>query len=131
MEFKTHRKQFLLAWPLAAVVTAVTITACGGGSAPAFAQGSAPGHWTQAEISEFVAGAGLDTSDSTNSCIARFFERDMSFGNAMAVGSVSSASTSASQVGPALVAKYGTAEGDAVDSQFKQVVSDSAINCGG
>ena len=127
MEFKAHRKQFLLAGPLVAAVTAVTITACGGGSAAAFAQGSAPGHWTQAEINEFVAAA--DLNGSTDSCIARYFEQDMSFGNAMAVGKVSSNSDTPSQVGAALVAKYGTAEGDAAYSQFKQVISDSAINC--
>ena len=102
MEFKVHRKQFLLAGPLAAAVTAVTITACGGGSTPAFAQGSAPGHWTQTEISEFMAAGGSDGSDSTDSCIAGYFERDMSFGNAMAAGMASSGITSIPQVGTAL-----------------------------
>jgi hypothetical protein len=129
MEFKAHRKQFLLAGPLVAAVTAITITACGGGSTPAFAQGSAPGHWTQAEINEFVTASGSD-GDSTDSCIAVYFERDMSFGNAMAIGKVASDSMSTPQVGTALVAKYGTTEGDAAYSQYQQVVSDSAINCG-
>jgi hypothetical protein len=130
MEFKAHRKHFLLAAPLAAV-TAVTITACGGGSAPAFAQGAAPGHWTQTEVSEFVAGSGSGNGNSTDSCIAGYFERDMSFGNAMAIGMVSSDNNmSPSQIGTALVAKYGTAEGDAIYSQYQQVISDSTINCG-
>jgi hypothetical protein len=130
MEFTTHRKQFLLAGPLAAAVTAVTITACGGGSAPAFAQGSAPGHWTQAEVSEFVAAAGSDYSGSTDSCIAGYAERDMSFGNAMAVTSVTSSNNmSGVQVEAALVAKYGTAEGDAINGQYQQVISDSVSNC--
>lgn len=132
MEFKTHRKQFLLAGPLAAAVTAITITACSGGSAPALAQGSAPGQWTQAEVSEFTAASGYDGSDSTDSCIAGYVERDMSFGNAMALASVNpSNNTSASQIETALVAKYGAAEGSAIDSQFKQVIGDSAVNCAG
>jgi hypothetical protein len=130
MEFKAPRKQFLLAGPLVAAVTAVMITACGGGSAPAFAQGSAPGHWTQAEINKFVAASGSDDGDSTDSCIARYFEQDMSFGNAMAIGTVASDSMSAPQVGAALIAKYGSAEGNTVYSQYQQVISDSASNCG-
>jgi hypothetical protein len=129
MKFKAHRKQFLLAGPLVAAVTAVTITACGG-SAPAFAQGSAPGHWTQAEVSEFAAANGSDSSDSDDSCITGYVERDMSFGNAMAVTSVTpSDNMSEAQVGAALVAKYGTAGGDAIYGQYQQVISDSASNC--
>jgi hypothetical protein len=130
MEFKTHKKQFLLAGPLVAAVTAVTIAACGGGSTPAVAQGSAPGHWTQAEVGEFVTASGSDDGDSEDSCIAGYFERDMSFGNAMAIGKVSSDSMSTPQVGAALVAKYGTTEGGVIYSQYKQVISDSTINCG-
>jgi hypothetical protein len=130
MEFKMHKRQFLLAGPLVAVVTAVTIAACGGGSTPAIVQGSAPGHWTQAEINKFVAASGSDDGDSTDSCIARYFEQDMSFGNAMAVGVVASDNMSTRQVGAALVAKYGTAEGGAAYSQYQQVISDSASNCG-
>ena len=38
---KALRNQLLLAWPLAAAVTALTVTACGGGSAAAVAQGAA------------------------------------------------------------------------------------------
>jgi hypothetical protein len=130
MEFKAHRKQFFLAGPLVAAVTAVTITACGGGSVPAFAQGSAPGHWTQAEVSQFVAASGSDDGDSEDSCIAGYFERDVSFGNAMAVEVVSSsANMSEAQVGAALVAKYGTAAGDAIYGQYQQVISDSVSNC--
>lgn len=127
MKFKAHRKQFLLAGPLVAAVTAVTITACGGGSAPAFAQGSAPGHWTQAEINEIAAAAGSDGGGS-NSCFVTYFARDMSFGNAMAVGSVVSSDSTADPKA-ALVAKYGTSEGDAIYGQYQQVVSDVASNC--
>ncbi len=131
MEFKAHRKQFLLAGPLAAAVAAVTITACGGGSAPAFAQGSAPGHWTQAEVSHFAAANGLDGSNTEDSCIAGYIARDMSFGNAMAVTSVTpSNNMSDAQVEAALVAKYGTAEGDAIYGQYKQAISNSVSNCG-
>src|ERR1700691_3882760 len=54
---KAHRKQFLLAGSLAAAVTAFTVTACGG-SAAAPAHGSAPGQWTQAEVSQFKTAAG-------------------------------------------------------------------------
>jgi hypothetical protein len=126
MEFKARGKPFLLAGALIAAVTAVTITACGGGSAAAFAQGSAPGHWTQAEVSEFAAAT---DSDGMNSCIAGYFEQDMSFGNAMAVGMVASDITSITQVRTALVAKYGSAEGDDIDGQFQQVIGDSVSNC--
>ncbi len=58
----------------------------------------------------------------------------MSFGNAMAIVSVepaSGASLSNAQVKAALVSKYGTAEGDAINAQFGQVVTDSGNNCGG
>jgi hypothetical protein len=131
MELKARRKQFLLAGPLAAAVIAVTITACGGGSAPAFAQGSAPGHWTQAEVSQFAAANGSDGSDTEDSCITGYFAQDMSFGNAMAVTSVTTSDNmSDAQVAAALVAKYGTAEGNAIDGQYKQVISDSVSNCG-
>ena len=130
MKFKAHRKQFLLAGPLVAAVTAVTITACGGGSAPAFAQGAAPGHWTQAEVSQFAAANGSDGSNSEDSCITGYTERDMSFGNAMAVTSVTpSDNMSQAQVAAALVAKYGTAAGDAIYGQYQQVISDSVSNC--
>jgi hypothetical protein len=128
MEFEAHRKRFFLAGPLIAVMTAVTITACGG-STPAIAQGSAPGHWTKAEISQFIAASGSAGSTSSNSCLAGYFERDMSFEYAMAVSKVITDSMSVPQVGAALVAKYGAAAGNTVFSQFKQVVSDTAINC--
>jgi hypothetical protein len=133
---KTHRKQFLLAGPLVIALTAVTVTACGGGSgAGASAQGSAPGKWTQAEISQFTsaAGAGGGGGDSQDSCITGYFERDMSFPNAMAVVSVDSASgssMSAAQVKAALVSKYGAAQGGTVNAQFEQVVTDSDSKCG-
>jgi len=130
---KAHRKQLLLAGSLAAV-TAFSVTACGGGSvaAPAQAQGS-PGHWTQAEVSQFTAKAGSGGSASQDSCIIGYFERDMSFGNAMDVVSVeseSSASSSAAQVKAALTSKYGTAKGGAIDAQFTQTGTDSDNHCG-
>ena len=131
---KAHRKQFLLAGSLAAV-TAFTITACGGGGAAGPAQGSAPGQWTQTEVSQFTAAGGSAGSDSQNSCIIGYFERDMSFGNAMAVAAVESAAPGAglspAQAKAALVSKYGTAEGGAISAQFGQVLSDSVNSCGG
>jgi hypothetical protein len=131
---KAHRKQLLLAGPLAVAVTALTVTACGGGSGAASVQGSAPGQWTAAEVSQFTAAAGAGGSDSEDSCVIGYFERDMSFGNAMAVVSVDPASgpsLSADQVKAALVSKYGTAEGDAISAQFGQTVTDADNNCGG
>ncbi len=131
---KAHRKQFLLAGSLAAAVTAFTVTACGGGGAAAPAQGSAPGQWTQAEVSQFTAAAGSGGSASQESCAIGYVERDMSFGNAMAVVSVDPASgpsMSAAQIKAALISKYGTAEGDAINAQYGQVVTDSDNNCGG
>jgi hypothetical protein len=130
---KAHRKQFLLAGSLAAAVTAFTVTACGG-SAAAPAHGSAPGQWTQAEVSQFKTAAGSGGSSSQDSCVIAYFERDMSFGNAEAVVSVDSASgtsLSAAQVKAALVSKYGAAKGDAIDAQFGQVVTASDNNCSG
>ena len=131
---KARRKQLLVAGSLAAAVTAFTVTACSGGSAAAPAQGPAPGHWTQAEVSQFTAAGGSGGSASQDSCIIGYFERDMSFGNAMAVVSVepaSAASLSAAQVKAALVSKYGTAQGDAINAQFGQVITDSDNNCAG
>jgi hypothetical protein len=131
---KARRSQLLLAGSLAVAVTAFTVAACGGGSAAAVAQGSAPGHWTQAEVSQFTAAAGSGGSASQDSCVIGYFERDMSFGNAVAVVSVDSASgtsLSTAQVKAALVSKYGKAEGDAINAQFGQVVTDSDNNCGG
>ena len=131
---KAHRKQFLLAGSLAAAVTAFTVTACGGGGAAAPAQGSAPGQWTHAEVSQFTAAAGSGGSASQESCAIGYVERDMSFGNAMAVVSVDPASgpsLSAAQIKAALISKYGTAEGDAINAQYGQVVTDADNNCGG
>jgi hypothetical protein len=95
---------------------------------------AAPGQWTQAEVSQFTAAGGSAGSDSENSCIIGYFERDMSFGNAMAIAAVESAAPGASlsptRVKTALVSKYGTAEGDAISAQFGQVLSDSVNNCG-
>jgi hypothetical protein len=130
---KARRNQLLLAWPLAAAVTALTVTACGGGSAAAPAQGAA-GQWTKAEVSQFTAAAGAGGSDSQDSCATGYFERDMSFGNAMAAVSVdpaSDSSMSAAQIEAALVSKYGTAKGGAINAQFERAVTDSDNNCGG
>ncbi len=129
---KAHKRQLLLAAPLAVAVTAITVTACGGGSPAALAQGAAPGQWTKAEVSQFTAAGG--GSGSQDSCIIGYFERDMSFGNAMAVVSVdpaSGASMSAAQVKAALVSRHGTTEGDAINAQFEQTVTDSDNNCAG
>ncbi len=131
---KASRKHLLLAGSLAAAVIAFTVTACGGGSAAAPAHGSAPSHWTQAEISQFTSAAGSDGSTSQDSCVTRYFERDMSFGNAMAVVAVdpaSDSSMSAAQIKAAVVSKYGTAKGDGINAQFGQAVTDSDNNCGG
>jgi hypothetical protein len=53
----------------------------------------------------------------------------MSFGNAMAIAAVEwakpSAGLSPTQVKAALVSKYGTTAGDAISTQFGQVLSDS------
>ena len=129
---KVNRKQFL-AGSLAAAVAAVTVTACGGsGTAPA--QGSAAGQWTKAEISQFTAAGGSGGSASQDSCIIGYFERDMSFGNAMAVVSVvpaSDSSMSPAQIEAALVKKYGTAEGDAIYAQYGRVGTDASSNCNG
>ena len=140
MEFiKAHPKQSLLAGSLAAALIALTVTGCGGGSAApsataaTSAQGS-PGHWTAAEVSQFTSAAGSDGSSSQDSCIAGYFERDTSFGNAMDVVSVAPASgpsMSAAQIKAALISKYGTAKGDAINAQLTQVVSDSNNDCGG
>jgi hypothetical protein len=129
---KAYRKQFLLAWPLAAV-TAFTVTACGGGGATAHTQGAAAGQWTKAEVSQFSAAGGSSDSTSLDSCIIGYFERDMSFPNAMAVVAVdpASANMTAAQIKAALVSKYGTTEGDAINTQFGNVATDSASSCGG
>jgi hypothetical protein len=132
MEFiKARRSQLLLAGSLAAAVTALTVTGCGGGSAATPVQGS-PGHWTQAEVSQFTAAAGSGGGTSQDSCIIGYFERDMLFANAMDVVSVDSASSnslSAAQVKAALISKYGTAQGDAINAQFAQTVTDSNSHC--
>ena len=133
---RAHRKQFLLAGSVAAALTALTVTGCGGGSAApsgASAQGS-PGHWTAAEVSQFTSASGSGGSASQDSCIIGYFERDASFANAMDVVSVAPASgpaMSPAQIRAALISKYGTAKGDAIDAQFGQVVTDSDHNCGG
>jgi hypothetical protein len=128
---KANRSQLLLAGSLAVAVTAFTVTACGG-SAATSAQGS-PGHWTQAEASQFTTAAGSGGSAGQDSCIIGYFKQDMSFANAMDVVSAESASStslSAAQIEAALVSKYGTAKGDAVNAQFAQTVTDSDNHCG-
>jgi hypothetical protein len=129
-----HKKQFLLTTSLAVAVTAFTVTACGGGGAASVAQGSAPGQWTQAEVTQFTAAGGGAGSGSENSCIIGYFKQDMSFGNAMAVVSVDPASDSSmttAQIESAVLSKYGTTDGDTINTQFEQVVTDAATNCGG
>jgi hypothetical protein len=131
---KAHKKRFLLTGSLAIAVTAFTVTACGGGSASSVTQGSGPGQWTTAEVSQFTAAGGGAGSGSENSCIIGYFERDMSFGNAMAVVSVDPASNSSmsfTQIESAVVGKYGTTEGGAINDQFKQVATDASTNCDG
>jgi hypothetical protein len=126
---KARRKHLLLAGSLAAV-TVFAVTACGGGSAAAPAQGT-PGRWTHAEVSQFTARAGSDGSASQDSCIIGYFERDMSFGNAMDVVAVAPATStgSAAQIKAAVISKYGTAKGDAVNVQFAQTITDSNSHC--
>jgi hypothetical protein len=134
VSIKAHGKQFLLAGSLAAIVTAFTVTACGGGGAAAPAQGAAPGQWTQAQVSQFTAAAGSGGSASQESCAVGYFERDMSFSNAMAVVSVDPASgpsLSAAQIKAALLSKYGTTEGDAINAQFEPAVTSANNNCDG
>ena len=134
VSIKAHRTRLLLVGSLAAAVTAFAVTACGGGGAAGPAQGSAPGQWTQTEVSQFTAAGGSAGSDSETSCIIGYFERDMSYGNAMAVAAVQSGSSGASlspaQVKTAVVSKYGTAGGGAISAQYGQVLSDSVNNCG-
>ena len=132
---KAQRKQLLLAGSLAVVVTALAVTACGGagGGAAVVAPGSAPGHWTQAEVSKFTAAA-AGANASQDSCAIGYVKRDMSFANAMALASVdpaSDTSMSAAQVEAAVVGKYGTSEGNAINAQFGQAATDADTNCGG
>ena len=134
---KAQRKRLLLAGSLAVVVSALTVTGCGGGSgsgsAAVVAQGSAPGHWTQAEISKFTAAA-AGANASQDSCAIGYVKRDMSFANAMALASVdpaSDTSMSAAQIKAAVVSKYGAAQGDAINAQFGQAAADADNNCGG
>jgi hypothetical protein len=134
---ETQRKRLLLAGSLAVAVTALTVTACGGGSAAAAkagTQGSAPGQWTQAEVSQFTAVADAGGNANEESCVVGYVKRDMSFKNAMAVVSVDPASgpsMTAAQVKAALVSKFGTAAGEAMNAQFGQAITDSDSNCGG
>jgi len=137
---EARRRQFLLAGSLAVAVTALTVTACGGGGGGGTAaaapqtQGSAPGHWTAAEVGQFTAASGATGGNSQDMCAVGYFERDMSFGNAMDLVSVDPASgpsLSAAQVKAALVSKYGTTQGDAINAQFDQTATDSNANCGG
>ena len=139
MQFiEAHRRQFLLAGSLAVAVTALTVTACGGGggggtAAAAPTQGSAAGHWTTAEVSQFTAASGASGGNSQDMCAVGYFERDMSFGNAMDLVSVDPASgpsLSAAQVKAALVSKYGTTEGDAINAQFDQTVTQKDAGTG-
>src|SRR5579859_6361794 len=130
---KARERQLLLTGALAVAVTALTVTACGGGGATSLAHGSAPGQWTQSEVSQFTAAGGGTGNGSENSCIIKYFEQDMSFGNAMAIGSVvpsSDSSMTNAQIEAAVVSKYGATEGGAINAQFEQVVADASTNCG-
>jgi hypothetical protein len=130
---KSHKKRLRLAGVLA--VAAVTVTACGGGgNVAASAQGAAPGHWTAAEVSQFTAAAGPGDDASDESCVIRYVKQDMSFGNAMAIAAVDPASDSsmtAAQIQAAVVSKYGTAKGNAINAQFGQAATDADSNCDG
>lgn len=130
---KAPKKHFLLIGSLAVASIAFTVSACGGGGdAASLIQGSAPGHWTQAEVSQFTAGGGGAGGGSENACILRYFEQDMSFGNAMALESVASPSDSnlsLAQIKAAVISKYGPTEGNPVNAQFEQVGTDVGINC--
>jgi hypothetical protein len=80
--------------------------------------GAAPGQWTKAEISQFAAAAGAGGGDAQDTCVVGHFERDMSFGNAMAVTAVDPASgpsMSAAQVKAALDSKYDPPPADNTD----------------
>jgi hypothetical protein len=131
---KAPRKQrLLLAGPLAVAATVLTVTACGGGGGSTAAAQGAAGQWTKAEVSQFTAASGAG-GNGQDACAVGYFERDMSFGNAMAVTAVDPASgpsLSAAQVKAALDSKYGTTQGDAVNTEFEQVVTDSNSNCDG
>lgn len=129
---KAPKKHFLLTGSLAVASIAFTVSACGGGDSASLIQGSAPGHWTQTEVSQFTAGGGGAGGGSENACILRYFEQDMSFGNAMALESVDSPSDSnlsLAQIKAAVTSKYGTTEGNAVNAQFEQVGTDVDTNC--
>ena len=123
---KTRGNQRLPAWPLAAVVTVLTVTACGSSA-------GSPGHWTQAEVSQLLASASQEGSSSQNSCIFKYVERDMSFDNAMALNAVdpTSASMSPAQIEAAVISKFGAAKGHAIASQFRQFITDSVSKCSG
>jgi hypothetical protein len=129
---KAREKQFFLTGAVLVAATALTVTACGGGGATSLAQGSGPGQWTQSEVSQFTAAGGGAGSGSENSCIIKYFEQDMSFGNAMAVASVDPSSDSGmslAQIEAAVVSKYGATEGNAINAQFEQVATDAGTSC--
>jgi hypothetical protein len=132
MEFiKERSKRIAAATSLTAAVIATAVTACGGGGGSSLLQGAAPGQWTQTEVSQFTAAGGTGGSSSQDSCIIGYFERDMSFGNAMAVASVAppSSSESNAQIESAVLSKYGTNDGSTINTQFEKVISDAAVNC--
>jgi hypothetical protein len=132
---KSHKKQLRLAGAIAAAVTALTVTACGGGgvaSVAAVASGSAAGHWTQAEVSQFTAAAIAGGDTAGGSCAVGYVKQDMSFPNAMAIAAVdpaSDTSMSEAQVKAAVLSKYGTARGNAINAQFGQAATDADNNC--
>ncbi|MGD0704832.1 MAG: hypothetical protein ABSA02_33700 [Trebonia sp.] len=131
---KAHKQRLRLAGALAVAVAALTVTACGGGNAAASAQGAAPGHWSAAEVSQFTAAAVGKGDAGQESCVIRYVKQDMSFGNAMAIAAVdppSDSSMTPAQIQAAVVSKYGTASGNAINAQFGQAVTDAGSNCDG
>jgi hypothetical protein len=131
-----HGKHFRLAGTLAVAAVALTVTACGGGGggAAAVAAGSAPGQWTQAEVSQFTAAAGAGGSAGQDACVLKYVKQDMSFKDAMATVSVDSASDttmSPAQVKAALVSKYGPAQGNAIYTQYDLAGTEADSNCSG
>lgn len=128
---KARGTRLLLAGPLALAAVALTVTACSSGGGPSVTPGSAPGQWTAAEVSKFVASGGSTGDASQDSCVEGSFEHDMSYGYAMAVIAVDPQGTisSATQLESTVVSKYGATTGAAINAQLANVVEDVGSNC--
>jgi hypothetical protein len=127
---KARGTRLLLAGPLALAAAALTVTACSSGGGPSVTPGSAPGQWTAAEVSKFVASGGSTGDPSQDSCVQRYFEQDMSYGYAMAVIAVDPQRTSsATQLESTVVSKYGATTGAAINAQLANVLKDVGTNC--